>query len=152
MSSVGTHQVVGRWPCHGASAGLLAESARRLRWNAATTFYQAIGGDAAMRRVADAFVASAASDTDLAGLFGPRAHQVELAGCGERLYRHLVGYWGGGGQQDGPPPRYRELKIDAVAGRAWLSHLRAAAAHADLDPPVRDMMTEHLSRLGFRFA
>jgi hemoglobin len=135
-------------PCHGVSESLRAECLVVARRNAATSFYESIGGDAAMRRLADAFIRSASADSHLAPLLG-----ADPLGVADRLNHHLVAYWSGrppDGREAEPGRSAGSPQIGPEAERAWRTHLRAATSAAVMDPAAEAAVWDRLSNLGFR--
>ena len=69
------------WPAHGVSDALRRDCLNLARRNSAPTFYGSLGGDPAMRKLADQFVAAAADNPHLRPLLG-----AEAAAVADRLY------------------------------------------------------------------
>jgi hemoglobin len=123
------------------------QAARR---NSAPTFYDSLGGDPVMRKLADHFIAGAAADPELRPLLGadPRA-------VADRLYATLVAYWGGG-RPLGSGSAETELRRakwvpPQSAEAAWLARLRSAAGSVGCAPASHAVLSEYVSRLGFSF-
>src|SRR5436305_4462307 len=112
------------WPAHGVSDALRRDCLNLARRNSAPTFYGSLGGDPAMRKLADQFVAAAADNPHLRPLLG-----AEAAAVADRLYATLVAYWGGRPPAAAGPANTGFRKARRVpsqaAEAAWLALLKA---------------------------
>ena len=108
------------------------------------TFYDAVGGEPAFRRIAARFYEQVAADEVLRPLYP----EADLGPAEERLRLFLMQFWGG-------PRAYFELrgetrlaarhipfKINRTARDAWLRAMRVAVDEADLPEPYRAEMWE----------
>lgn len=115
------------------------------------TLYEAIGGDAAIRKLVARFYAVMDSDPNAARCRA--AHPPSLARAEEKLYEYLTGYLGG------PPlytdkyghPRLRSRHFTASIGprevEEWLYCFRIAADDAIEHPKLRAIVWEPIERL-----
>jgi hemoglobin len=108
----------------------------------AATFYDAIGGDEAFRRLVHHFYQGVAEDPVLRPLYP----EADLSGAEERLRMFLIQYWGGPttySRQRGHPRlrmRHAPFVIGEAERDAWLRRMHDAVESLELSP-------EHESRL-----
>ena len=112
------------------------------------TLFEAIGGEAAFRRLVDSFYARVSEDPDLRALYP----EEDLGPASDRLRMFLIQYWGGPNtynEQRGHPRlrmRHAPFAINTAARDAWLRHMRAALDELELDPQHDDMLWDYLVR------
>lgn len=112
----------------------------------ATTFYEAVGGEATFRRLVHDFYAGVAGDPELRALYP----EPDLAGAEERLRMFLVQYWGGPrtySEQRGHPRlrmRHAPFRVTERARDAWLAHMRAAVDNLDLPDHAENLLWDYL--------
>ncbi|GAB4209900.1 MAG: globin [Roseiflexaceae bacterium] len=110
------------------------------------TIHQQLG-DAAFRRLVDAFYEGVAADPLLRPMY-----PLDLTASKEHLYLFLAQYFGG-------PPRYNALRghprlrmrhapfpIDQAARDAWMRHMRAAVERAGIPEPAASAMRDYFER------
>lgn len=101
-----------------------------------TTFYDEIGGEPTMRRIAAAFYDQVAQDPVLR----PMYPEADLAAAEERFFLFLSQYWGGpttySATRGHPRLRMRHapFAVDAVARDHWLACFRHALDTVALTP------------------
>ena len=115
------------------------------------SFYEAIGGEEAFRRLVDEFYAGVAGDP----LLRPLYPDEDLGPAAERLRMFLVQYWGGPNtysQQRGHPRlrmRHAPFRVGPAERDAWLGHMRHAVDALGL-PAERDaVLWDYLQRAAF---
>ncbi len=103
------------------------------------SFYDAIGGEPAFRRLVEVFYEGVAADP----LLRPLYPEEDLGPAADRLRMFLEQYWGGPrtySDQRGHPRlrlRHAPFTIGPAERDAWLVHMRAAVDALDL-PPERE--------------
>ncbi|MEY9949846.1 globin [Kitasatospora sp. GAS1066B] len=111
------------------------------------SFFEAVGGEAAFRRLVHHFYQGVAGDEVLR----PMYPEADLAGAEERLVLFLMQYWGGPrtySEQRGHPRlrmRHAPFKVDQAAHDAWLRHMRAAVDELDLQPAAEQQLWDYLT-------
>ncbi|MFV2109850.1 globin [Micromonospora sp. LOL_015] len=117
----------------------------------APTFFAAIGGEPAFRRLVDEFYAGVATDP----LLRPMYPEQDLGPAAERLTLFLMQYWGGPGtysEQRGHPRlrmRHAPFRIGPAERDAWLTHMRRAVDRLDLHPELAGMLWDYLERAAY---
>jgi len=110
-------------------------------------FYERVGGLDFFGALVDRFYAGVVSDPLLVPLYPPD----DLAGARRRLTLFLAQYWGGPttySEERGHPRlrmRHARYPIDPAAREAWLGHMAAALADAELDPADAALLWDYLS-------
>lgn len=110
------------------------------------TFYEAMGGDAAFRRLVGGFYRRVADDD----LLRPIYPEPDLSGAEERLRLFLVQYWGGPAtyseRRGHPRLRMRHLPfaVTPAARDRWLRHMRASLDEVGLPPRLDATLWEYL--------
>jgi hemoglobin len=112
----------------------------------ALSMYEAIGGEAAFRRLVHRFYAEVAADPQLRQVYPSR----DLGPAEEHLRLFLIQYWGG-------PATYNELRghprlrmrhvhfaIGPAERDAWLRHMRTALDELQLDPAHDAQLWDYL--------
>ena len=103
------------------------------------TFYDAVGGEPAFRRVVARFFAQVPQDEVLAAVYP----LDDLDGAEERLRLFLMQYWGGPttySDERGHPRlrmRHAPFRIGTRERDAWLAAMRAAVDEEGLEEPLR---------------
>ena len=110
------------------------------------TFYEAIGGEPAFRRLTSAFYREVAADPELRAVYPSK----DLGPAQEHLRLFLMQYWGG-------PATYNELRghprlrmrhahfmIGDAERDAWLRHMRTALDELELPPAYDAQLWEYL--------
>ncbi|WP_329568338.1 globin [Kitasatospora sp. NBC_01266] len=111
------------------------------------SFFEAVGGEAAFRRLVHRFYQGVATDE----LLRPMYPEEDLAGAEERLVLFLMQYWGGPrtySEQRGHPRlrmRHAPFKVDRAAHDAWLRHMRVAVDELALPPAAERQLWDYLS-------
>ncbi|MCX4746348.1 globin [Kitasatospora sp. NBC_01287] len=111
------------------------------------TFFEAVGGEAAFRRLVHRFYQGVAEDE----LLRPMYPEEDLAGAEERLALFLMQYWGGPrtySEQRGHPRlrmRHVPFKVDRAAHDAWLRHMRVAVDELELAPAAERQLWDYLT-------
>ncbi|MDH6117131.1 hemoglobin [Kitasatospora sp. GAS204A] len=111
------------------------------------SFFEAVGGEAAFRRLVHHFYQGVAGDEVLR----PMYPEADLAGAEERLVLFLMQYWGGPrtySEQRGHPRlrmRHAPFKVDQAAHDAWLRHMRAAVDELHLQPAAEQQLWDYLT-------
>lgn len=113
------------------------------------TPYSALGGDAAVRRLVDAFYGLMDEVPEYHGI--RKLHPRDLAGSREKLYLFLSGWLGG-------PPLYVEkyghpmlraqhlpFAISIAERDAWLTCMLQAMADSGVEPVLRETLLKSLS-------
>ena len=123
--------------------------------NAPTTPYELIGGEAAVRRLADRFYAI--MDTD------PRAsriramHDQDLAPIRQMLFEFLSGWLGGPPLYFNRPERrcimsaHRPFAIGQAERDEWMMCMRRALDECELTPGMRALLDQAYSRMANMF-
>lgn len=115
---------------------------------AATTFYDAVGGEPTFRKLVDEFYAGVAEDPVLRPLYP----EEDLGPAAERLRLFLIQYWGGprtySALRGHPRLRLRHMpfRIGPAERDAWLRHMRRAVESLDLTPEQEETLWEYLER------
>jgi hemoglobin len=118
---------------------------------AATTFYDAVGGEATFRRLVDKFYEGVATDP----LLRPMYPEEDLGPAAERLTLFLVQYWGGPNTYSasrGHPRlriRHAPFQVDLAARDAWLLHMKTAVDSLGLPEPQRVTLWDYLERAAY---
>ncbi|HET8788274.1 MAG TPA: globin [Actinomycetes bacterium] len=113
----------------------------------ATTFYDAVGGEPAFRRLVAGFYRRVATDPVLRPLYP----EEDLGPAEERLRLFLIQYWGGPNtySQRRGHPRLRMRHVPFVIGLAerdaWLRHMRVAVDELDLAPELEKMLWDYFT-------
>lgn len=111
-------------------------------------FYDAVGGSATFKRLADEFYRGIETDEVLR----PMYPEGDLAPAAERLQLFLEQYWGGPTtyQEKRGHPRLRmrhsPYKINPDARDRWLGHMRAALESLELAPLLEAELWSYLER------
>jgi hemoglobin len=101
-----------------------------------TTFYDAVGGEPAFRRLVAGFYRRVAADPVLRAVYP----EEDLSGAEERLRLFLMQYWGGPhtySERRGHPAlrmRHARFAIGPAERDAWLRHMRDAVDSLELTP------------------
>jgi hemoglobin len=115
------------------------------------SFYEAIGGEPAFRKLVDEFYAGVADDA----LLRPLYPEADLGPAADRLRMFLVQYWGGPGtysQQRGHPKlrmRHAPFRVGPAERDAWLRHMRAAVDSLGLPPDQDRTLWDYLERAAY---
>ena len=110
------------------------------------TFYDAIGGAPAFRRIVARFFAQIPADDVLRTVYP----QDDLDGAEERLALFLIQYWGGPttySDARGHPRlrmRHAPFRIGVAERDAWLRAMRVAIDEAGLEEPHREQLWEYM--------
>jgi hemoglobin len=110
------------------------------------TFFEAVGGEAAFRRLVHRFYQGVAGDE----LLRPMYPEEDLGPAEERLALFLMQYWGGPrtySEQRGHPRlrmRHVPFKVDQAAHDAWLRHMRDALDELELPSAAEQQLWEYL--------
>ena len=111
------------------------------------TFYEAIGGHAAITQIVDRFYAGVATDP----LLRPIYPEEDLTGARERLTMFFEQYWGGPRtyqEQRGHPRlrmRHAPFAVTSEAAERWLVHFRAGLDEAALPPDLDERFWEYVT-------
>jgi hemoglobin len=112
----------------------------------AQSFYDAVGGEPAFRRIVARFFEQVATDEVLSAVYP----EDDLAGAEDRLALFLMQYWGGPttyGDQRGHPRlrmRHAPFAIGPAERDAWLRAMRVAVDDAGLPEPLHDQLWAYL--------
>ena len=112
----------------------------------APSFYEAVGGEPAFRRLVYRFYQEVAADPELRPVYPSR----DLGPAEEHLTLFLIQYWGGPRTYDElrGHPRLRMRHAHFVIGEAerdaWLRHMRAALDEIGLDEAHDAQLWEYL--------
>lgn len=112
------------------------------------TVYEAVGGEAAFRRLVGDFYAAVREDPVLRPLYP----EEDLADAEWRLGSFLIQYWGGPGtysEQRGHPRlrmRHAPFAIGPRERDAWLVNMRAALDNLALPPELDEALWDHMHR------
>lgn len=110
------------------------------------TFYDAVGGEQAFRRLVSRFYTEVAADPLLRPLYRPG----DLGPAEDHLRLFLIQYWGGPrtyGEQRGHPRlrmRHAPFAIGEAERDAWLRHMRTALDELSLDPERDAQLWDYL--------
>jgi len=110
------------------------------------SFYEAVGGEPAFRRLVAGFFAQVVGDEILREVYP----LDDLAGAEERLGLFLMQYWGGPttySDERGHPRlrmRHARFRIGPAQRDAWLRAMRVALDEADLAEPYRAQLWDYL--------
>ncbi|MFP5363700.1 MAG: globin [Thermoleophilia bacterium] len=110
------------------------------------TFYDAVGGEPAFRRITARFFALVPDDDVLAAVYP----LDDLDGAEERLRLFLIQYWGGPttySDSRGHPRlrmRHAPFRIGPRERDAWLRAMRIAVDEAGLERAHRDQLWDYL--------
>lgn len=116
--------------------------------DAATSFYEQIGGHATFVRLVDVFYAGVAADEVLR----PMYPEEDLGPAADRLRMFLEQYWGGPStysQQRGHPRlrmRHVPFHVNPDARDRWLQHMRAAVDALELSALHQATLWDYLER------
>jgi hemoglobin len=116
------------------------------------TIYEAIGGEAALRRLVEAFYPKVQKHPLLSPLFPD-----DITPVMEKQYLFLTQFFGGPplySQQNGHPmmrARHLPFQITQKHADAWLSCMREAMNEVDLEPTLREVLLERLQGPAFHF-
>ena len=115
------------------------------------SLYAAVGGEPTFRRIVARFYELVAADEVLRPLYP----EADLGPAEERLRLFLVQQWGG-------PPAYTQMRGPARLGArhwhfriakpqrdAWLRAMRIAVDEADLPPPHRERIWNHMETMAW---
>lgn len=120
-------------------------------WGDAATVYEEIGGDAAVRRLADAFYDTVEAEAPLLRAMLPANTSVSR----QKLYEFLSGWMGGPPlywERRGHPAlrmRHAPFPIDEEAAREWAECMRKALAKCQISDPARSWLDQELSRVAW---
>jgi hemoglobin len=112
----------------------------------ATSFYEAVGGEATFARLVSRFYAEVANDPVLRPVYPSR----DLAAAEEHLRLFLIQYWGGPGTyselRGHPRLRMRHVRfsIGEAERDAWLRHMRTALDELALDEDRDEQLWNYL--------
>lgn len=112
----------------------------------ATTFYEAVGGEATFRALVHDFYTGVAADPELRAIYP----EEDLSGAEERLRMFLVQYWGGPrtySEQRGHPRlrmRHAPFHVGPRNRDAWLGHMRVAVDRLDLPDHAEKLLWDYL--------
>jgi hemoglobin len=115
------------------------------------SFYEAIGGEPAFRKLVDEFYAGVADDP----LLRPLYPEADLGPAADRLRMFLIQYWGGPGtysQQRGHPKlrvRHAPFRVGPAERDAWLRHMRVAVDSLGLPPDQDRTLWDYLERAAY---
>ena len=115
---------------------------------AATTFYDQVGGHPTFARLVDAFYAGVAGDD----LLRPMYPEEDLGPARDRLLMFLEQYWGGPttySEQRGHPRlrmRHAPFRITPTARDRWVALMRAAVDSLALPPLQEATLWDYLER------
>jgi hemoglobin len=113
-----------------------------------TSFYDAVGGEPAFRRLVEVFYAGVAEDP----LLRPLYPEQDLRPAADRLRLFLEQYWGGPRTYSDSRghPRLRMRHAGFVIGPAerdaWLRHMRDAVDSLNLPSEQEQVLWEYLER------
>ncbi len=113
-----------------------------------TSFWAEVGGRATFEGIVRRFYAGVRTDE----LLWPMYPEDDLEGAIQRLTGFLEQYWGGPttySQERGHPRlriRHQPFPVTPAARDAWLRHMRAAVAGAELSPLHENMLLDYLDR------
>jgi len=116
--------------------------------DAASTFYDAIGGEQTIHRIVATFYQHVAADPVLKEMYP----EEDLGPAEERLRMFLVQYWGGpttySDRRGHPRLRMRHVPyvIDTDARDRWLAAFRAGLDEVDLPPELDEQFWEYVTR------
>ena len=114
--------------------------------SAATTFYEAVGGEETFRRLTRRFYEEVAADPELRPVYPSK----DLGPAEEHLRLFLIQYWGGPRTYDerrGHPRlrmRHAHFAIGEAERDAWLRHMRDALDEIGLDEAYDAQLWEYL--------
>jgi hemoglobin len=112
----------------------------------ASSFYEAVGGEATFTRLVSRFYAEVANDPLLRAVYPSR----DLAAAEEHLRLFLIQYWGGPGTyselRGHPRLRMRHVRfsIGEAERDAWLRHMRTALDELALDKDRDEQLWNYL--------
>jgi len=115
------------------------------------TYFEAMGGEPAFRKLVAEFYAGVATDPVLR----PMYPEEDLGPAAERLTLFLMQYWGGpntySAQRGHPRLRIRHApyEVGPVQRDAWLHHMRQAVDSLELTPDLRGTLWDYLERAAF---
>ncbi|MFF5210657.1 globin [Streptosporangium sp. NPDC000396] len=110
------------------------------------TFYDAVGGEEAFRRLVHRFYQGVVDDP----LLRPLYPEDDLVGAEERLRLFLIQYWGGPStysQQRGHPRlrmRHNPFVIGSAERDAWLKHMHDAVVSLELPDDLEKRLWDYL--------
>lgn len=120
-------------------------------WGDAATVYEEIGGDATVRRLADAFYDTVEAEAPLLRAMLPANTSVSR----QKLYEFLSGWMGGPPlywERRGHPAlrmRHAPFPIDDGAAREWGECMHTALAKCQIPDPARSWLDQELSRVAW---
>ena len=126
-----------------------AQRQTRRPWGDADTVYDQIGGDEAVRRLADAFYDAVEADSPTLRAMLP----ASTRGSRQKLYEFLSGWMGGPPlywQRRGHPAlrmRHAPFPIDGEAAEQWSACMRAAVAECAFEEPAATWLGDELARI-----
>ncbi|MBN3525427.1 globin domain-containing protein [Paenibacillus apiarius] len=116
------------------------------------TIYEAIGGEATVRRIVEAFYPRVQADPLIGPLFPENIMPVM-----EKQFMFLTQFFGGpslfSDEYGHPMMRARHMPFPITRERAdaWLGCMREALTEIGLEPSLRDMVLERLSGPAYHF-
>jgi hemoglobin len=116
-----------------------------------TTFYEAIGGEPAFRKLVGEFYAGVATDP----LLRPMYPEEDLGPAADRLTLFLMQYWGGpntySAQRGHPRLRMRHapFRVGPAERDAWLHHMRRAVDSLGLPEEHDQTLWQYLERAAY---
>jgi hemoglobin len=114
---------------------------------AATTYYEAVGGEETFRRLVARFYQGVATDPVLRPIYP----EEDLSGAEERLRLFLIQYWGGPttySDTRGHPRlrmRHAPFAIGPAERDAWLHHMTAAIDELELPAELAKPLLDYVS-------
>jgi len=118
---------------------------------AATSFYEAVGGEPTFRKLVSEFYAGVADDP----LLRPLYPEEDLGPATERLTLFLMQYWGGpntySAQRGHPRLRMRHapFRIGPAERDAWLRQMRRAVDSLQLPAEQDKVLWDYLERAAY---
>ncbi|MCE5171557.1 globin [Paenibacillus profundus] len=116
------------------------------------TIYEAIGGEATVRRIVEAFYPNVQADPLIGPLF-----PEDIMPVMEKQFMFLTQFFGGpslfSDEYGHPMMRARHMPFPITRERAdaWLGCMREALIEIGLEPALRDMVLERLSGPAYHF-
>jgi hemoglobin len=115
------------------------------------SFFEAVGGEPAFRRLVDIFYQGVSQDP----LLRPMYPEEDLEPAADRLTLFLMQYWGGPStysETRGHPRlrmRHAPFEVTPDARDAWLKHMRVAVDSLELAQPLHDQLWDYLERAAY---
>jgi hemoglobin len=115
------------------------------------TFYDAIGGEPAFRKLVGEFYAGVATDP----LLRPMYPEADLGPAADRLALFLMQYWGGPSTYSarrGHPRlrmRHASFRVGPAERDAWLHHMRRAVDSLGLPEEHESTLWQYLERAAY---